>query len=115
MPNISRDTKLVLVISRPGWLGVLAVAAGILLVQLTSAGAAPQAGPGTPAPLAATSFGAGSLIIPMDTDATANHAPFNQNQGMWKSYGLLYRLLANGIPVRWAISETKTGTSDVDF
>ena len=54
---------------------------------------------------AATSvnFSAGSLIIPMDTDTSGNHASYNQNTGMWKSYGLLYRLLQNGIPVRWAI------------
>src|SRR4051812_10389833 len=66
---------------------------------------------------AATSvnFSAGSLIIPMDTDTAANHASYNQNTGMWKAYGLLYRLLANGIPVRWAINQTKTSTSDVDF
>ena len=38
-----------------------------------------------------------------------------QNLGMWKAYGLLYRLLSNGIPVRWAISSTKTTTSDIDF
>ncbi len=66
---------------------------------------------------AATSvnFNAGSLVIPMDTDTSGNHASYNQNTGMWKAYGLLYRLLANGIPVRWAISQTKTSTSDVDF
>ena len=28
---------------------------------------------------------------------------------------LLYRLLQNGVPVRWAILETKTATTDVDF
>ena len=36
----------------------------------------------------------------MDTDTSANHASFNQNLGMWKAYGLLYRLLQNGIPVQ---------------
>ena len=49
---------------------------------------------------AATSvnFSAGSLIIPMDTDSTGNHASYNQNTGMWKAYGLLYRLLAERHP-----------------
>ena len=50
----------------------------------------------------------------MDTDTTANHAAFNQNQGMWKAYGLLYRLLQNGIPVHWAIKANKTATTDID-
>jgi hypothetical protein len=68
-----------------------------------------------PASAVSTNFAAGSLIIPMDTDTTANHASFNQNQGMWKAYGLLYRLLQNGIPVRWAIASPKTTTNDVDF
>ena len=38
-----------------------------------------------------------------------------QNLGMWKAYGLVVRLLQNGIPVSWAISEAKTGINDVDF
>src|SRR5437879_1817871 len=58
-------------------------------------------------------FASGTLIIPMDTDTAANHASFNQNTGMWKSYGLVYRLLQNGIPVQWAISTSKTSTSDI--
>ena len=33
---------------------------------------------------------------------------------MWKAYGLVYRLLQNGIPVRWAIKEAKTAITDVD-
>ncbi len=32
----------------------------------------------------------------------------SQNVGMWKAYGLVYRLLQNGIRVGWAISDTKT-------
>jgi hypothetical protein len=42
---------------------------------------------------------AGSLIIPMDTTS--------QNFGMWKAYGLVYKLLQNGIPVHWAIGNPK--------
>ena len=33
------------------------------------------------------------LIIPMDT--------VYQNLGMWKAYGLVYRLLDNNIPINW--------------
>lgn len=46
------------------------------------------------------SFAPNSLIIPMDT--------VYQNTGMWKAYGLVYKLLSEGIPVSWAISDTKT-------
>ena len=70
----------------------------------------PASAPATP-----VTFAAGSLIIPMDTDTAANHASFNQNLGMWKAYGLVYKLLQNGIPVRWGIKETKTAITDVDF
>ncbi len=51
-------------------------------------------------------FAPGSLIIPMDETY--------QNMGMWKAYGLVYNLLSNGIPVSWAISDTKT-YNGVDF
>jgi uncharacterized repeat protein (TIGR01451 family)/uncharacterized repeat protein (TIGR02543 family) len=61
------------------------------------------------------SFATGTLIIPMDTDTAANHASFNQNNGMWKAYGLVYRLLQNGIPVQWAIDTSKASTSGIDF
>jgi uncharacterized repeat protein (TIGR01451 family) len=56
---------------------------------------------------------ANSLIIPMDTTY--------QDLGMFKAYGLVYRLLSNGIPVMWAIRPGKPydGTdftaSAVDF
>src|SRR5262249_3984453 len=53
-------------------------------------------------------FASGTLIIPMDTDTTSNHTSYNQNYGMWKAYGLVFKLLQNGIPVQWAISGTKT-------
>ena len=61
------------------------------------------------------SYAPGSLIIPMDTDTTLNHWAYNQDQGMWKAFGLVNRLLSNGIPVGWAIDTTKTRTSTVDF
>lgn len=64
---------------------------------------------------ASQNFQAGSLVVPMDTDTSANHAAYNQNNGMWKAYGLLYRLLANDVPVRWAIDTDKTATTTVDF
>ncbi len=56
--------------------------------------------------LTAVDFGAGSLIIPMDTTY--------QNTGMWKAYGLLYRLLSNNIPVHWAIANPMT-FNGIDF
>jgi uncharacterized repeat protein (TIGR01451 family) len=99
--------------------------ASIASGESTASGTAPAIAPAIPWPGQsdtaqttgdlATSFPAGTLIIPMDTDTTGNHALFNQNLGMWKAYGLVYRLLDNGIPVHWAIAEGKTSTSDVDF
>lgn len=66
------------------------------------------------APLSAqTSFSSGSLIIPMDTTY--------QNYGMWKSYGLVNKLLKSGIPVSWAIKTSQTspwvppGARETDF
>src|SRR6185369_15138599 len=61
------------------------------------------------------SFASGTLIIPMDTDTAPGHASYNQNNGMWKAYGLVYRLLQNNIPVEWAITTTKISTNDIDF
>ena len=69
-----------------------------------------------PALATATNFASGSYIIPMDTTY--------QNSGMWKAYGLLYRLLSNGIPVSWGIKAPPTvdlgfpspsSTADTDF
>jgi hypothetical protein len=34
---------------------------------------------------------------------------------MWKAYGLVNRLLQNGIPVSWGIEEGKSAITDVDF
>ncbi|WP_146157614.1 DUF11 domain-containing protein [Enhygromyxa salina] len=44
-------------------------------------------------------FDAGTLIIPMDTDY--------QDMGMLRAYGLVYELLSNDVPVRWAINPDK--------
>jgi len=51
-------------------------------------------------------FDAGSLIIPMDTDF--------QDMGMLRAYGLVHRLLREGISVRWVIRAGKA-YGDVDF
>ncbi|MBX7081910.1 MAG: DUF11 domain-containing protein [Nannocystaceae bacterium] len=48
---------------------------------------------------AADDFAAGSLIIPMDTTW--------QDAGMLRAYGLVYELLRQGVPVRWAIRSDK--------
>ncbi len=48
---------------------------------------------------ASYTFPVGSLIVPMDITY--------QNGGMFKAYGLLYRLLQNGIPVSWVIRPSK--------
>lgn len=45
-------------------------------------------------------FDVGTLIIPMDTDY--------QDHGMLRAYGLVYQLLLEGIPVRWAIRGDKS-------
>src|SRR5689334_8515773 len=75
-------------------------------------------------------FDAGSLIIPMDechqyagaTDVAASRAAPNcycpsstADDGVIKAYGLMYRLLENGITVSVAISDTKTAVNGVDF
>lgn len=54
---------------------------------------------------AATLFSPGSFVIPMDVT--------HQNMGMFKAYGLVYRLLQRGVPVRWAIKPGKAfGATD---
>jgi uncharacterized repeat protein (TIGR01451 family) len=52
---------------------------------------------------------AGSLVIPMDNTLQAIGSPFNL-----KAYGLVNRLLQNGIPVKWAIRSGKA-KDDTDF
>ncbi len=54
---------------------------------------------GTTVEATSTNFASGSLIIPMDATY--------QNYGMFKAYGLVYRLLQAGIPVSWAIGNPK--------
>ncbi len=81
----------------------------LCLVALTASTVMPSRGRAD-----TVTFASGSLIIPMDTDTTGNHASFNQNQGMWKAYGLIYRLLQNGIPVGWAILPGKNFDA-IDF
>ena len=44
-------------------------------------------------------YATNSLIIPMDTSY--------QDAGMFKAYGLVYKLLASGVPVDWAIKPGK--------
>jgi uncharacterized repeat protein (TIGR01451 family) len=59
---------------------------------------------------AVVGFDTGSLIIPMDVAY--------QNFGMFKAYGLVYRLLRAGIPVHWAIKGNypdKKAFGEVDF
>ncbi|MEZ4363236.1 MAG: Ig-like domain-containing protein [Kofleriaceae bacterium] len=48
----------------------------------------------------------GSLIIPMDLRW--------QDRGMLRAYGLVYRLLANNVPVQWSVASTKS-QNGVDF
>ena len=48
-----------------------------------------------------TTFGDGSLVIPMDIGASG------QDNGMLRAYGLVYRLLQGGVPVHWAIDPAK--------
>jgi uncharacterized repeat protein (TIGR01451 family) len=67
-------------------------------------------GGNTPAVMASSAnFAAGTLIIPMDATY--------QDYGMFKAYGLVYKLLNSGIPVHWAIGAPKTPDSfgGVDF
>ena len=56
--------------------------------------------------LLAGSLEVGSLIIPMDT--------LSQDHGMLRAYGLVYRLLASGVPVRWSVAPGKA-QNGVDF
>ncbi|MCA9651245.1 MAG: hypothetical protein KC501_15110, partial [Myxococcales bacterium] len=59
-----------------------------------------------PSTAAADDFDAGSYVIPMDLDF--------QDDGMLRAYGLVYQLLLNNVPVRWAIREGKAYGED-DF
>ncbi|SHG88446.1 conserved repeat domain-containing protein [Thermosyntropha lipolytica DSM 11003] len=57
-------------------------------------------------------FSPGSYIIPMDT-TYQNGAAIDT--GMISAYGLVYALLKQGIPVKWAIKPGKTSVDDTDF
>lgn len=59
-----------------------------------------------PALAQSTNYPANSIVIPMDTTY--------QDSGMFKAYGLVYKLLQNGIPVDWAI-QTPKSYGDTDF
>ena len=71
------------------------IAMGLTAVSLSMLPLQAHAG-GEPDP---DQFEAGTLIIPMDTDF--------QDMGMLRAYGLVYQLLSNGVPVRWAINPDK--------
>jgi uncharacterized repeat protein (TIGR01451 family)/MYXO-CTERM domain-containing protein len=93
--------------NRPGWCKHLVVLALALAC-------APREGewPAPERPVLGTAeqpvsmqFAAGSLVIPMDTTY--------QNNGMLRAYGLVYRLLAQGVPVHWAVLTGKAlGAAD---
>ena len=51
-------------------------------------------------------FAPGTIIIPMDQTY--------QNNGMFVAYGLVYDLLLNNIPVKWAI-QTGKAYNGIDF
>ncbi len=78
----------------------------LILGAAACAGDEPAVPTGEQAQLLAETVAAGSLIIPMDTTS--------QDYGMLRAYGLVYRLLANGVPVRWSISPGKL-QNGVDF
>jgi uncharacterized repeat protein (TIGR01451 family) len=75
---------------------LLAIAIGATFGPITAARALPM------------TFGAGSLIVPMDVGANA------QDMGALRAYGLVYALLRDGVPVYWAINPTKPAGGD-DF
>lgn len=90
---------------RKSWCMSLCVVAGLMTGSL--AGCVPgEAEPAEPpeatsearSALTAT-FAAGSIIIPLDTTF--------QDSGALRIYGLVYRLLANNVPVHWAINPAK--------
>ena len=99
-------------------------------------------GLGAPAPAGAavvTTFEAGSLILPVDdcyarslggpgndADVDAVIAPSTQadlkcddladkDDGALYTYGLILRLVDNGVPVYWIIKDGKSGWNDFDF
>ncbi|MGC8762371.1 MAG: hypothetical protein ACP5VN_01855, partial [Acidobacteriota bacterium] len=59
-----------------------------------------------PAQAQTQAYGINSLVVPMDTTYL--------DSGIFKAYGLVYRLLQNNIPVDWAIQDPKN-YGDADF
>ena len=70
-----------------GLAALAAVATALALIISMASGSIADASAAAP-----SSYSSGSLVIPMDTDTSGNHTAYNQNTGMWKSYGLVYRL-----------------------
>src|SRR4030095_5695199 len=68
---------------------LVGLAGGIAAIVLLSFPAAAQ-----------DAFPSGSLIVPMDID--------NQDAGMLRAFGLVYRLLLNDVPVAWCIQPGKS-------
>lgn len=66
-----------------------------LVAIMSLAGFAPQA-----SALNSKTFAVGTLIVPMDVAS--------QNNGMFKAYGLVYKLLQSNVPVYWLIADGKT-------
>lgn len=64
--------------------------------------------------MAIESFAIGTLIIPMDT-TYQNLATGAKPNGMITAYGLVYHLLENSIPVKWAILPNKATINTADF
>ena len=91
---------------------LLLFAAGFVALLAGTMKIAAQSGSGSKskilAPNTVVSFGAGSLIIPMDI------GPSSQDNGMLRAYGLVYALLRNRVPVNWIINPAKVAGGD-DF
>lgn len=91
-----------------------------LLIGIVSTGAAAgcagfETAPRSGAPLASerivpaagtVEFASGTLIIPLDKQAN--------EFDVLPSYGLVYDLLKNNVPVQWAIKDNKAAATDVD-
>lgn len=64
--------------------------------------------------MAIENFAIGSYIIPMDA-TYQNRASTAKPNGMITAYGLVYRLLSAGIPVKWSILPHKPSIDTPDF
>ena len=85
----------------------VAVAALLAVGGVAQAGGADPDLPGNAA--VSETIKAGALVIPMDNVKQGTPAPFNL-----KAYGLVMKLLWNGIPVKWAIKDGKA-KDGIDF